>query len=318
MRKYGIILARLSATAVAAYGGIMLSSGRVGQMSAAQAAADPQAGKPAAEAVVAGGPRIDSIACAPRTAGPGSEVAVIDFKGEIGAFFDGDRVYGTLNAVAGNPRIGAIALRINSAGGDSYAAKKHYEALKRLRDACGLPMAAFIGNVGTSGAYWMAMAAGEVHADTLSTVGGVGVLATFMNEREKLDREGVHYSVIRTGERKWPLIPYLPVDNADVQKIRDSLDVVLAEFVAAIEAARQGKLTLTRAQLVTGEAWMGRDAVKLGLVDTAEDIDSYARRILPGGPSAYRIYPLSKEGPRPEKPAVQESTPVAASPTPHG
>lgn len=55
--------------------------------------------------------RLDTIGCAKRGLGA-SEVAVLDFKGEIPSAFDSDRIYATLNAVAGNPSIGAAALRI--------------------------------------------------------------------------------------------------------------------------------------------------------------------------------------------------------------
>lgn len=237
---------------------------------------------------------LDSLHCAARNPATAREVAVLDLNGALGAGFKSDAVYALLNRITGNPRIGAVALRIDSTGGDSYVAKKVHEALLKTKRACALPMAAFIGNVGTSGAYWIAQAADEIHADTLSTVGSVGVVAVYSNESEKLEKEGIRHAVIRTGERKWPLMPYLPVKDGDVQKIRDSLDIVLAEYVAAVESSRQGKLKLNRAQLTTGEAWMGRDAYALGLVDAPEDVSSASTRLLGGAPTAYRFFDLAK------------------------
>lgn len=258
-------------------------------------------------------PTIDTIRCARREPTRATEVAVVDFKSGIGTRFDSDPVYALLNSITTNTRIGAIVLRVDSSGGDSYTSKKLYEALHKAKTTCALPMASFIGNVGTSGGFWLAMAGDEVHADTLSTVGAVGIIAIFANEIEKYERQGVHYSVIRTGNRKWPLIPYLPVNEADTEKIKDSLAVVLDEFVAAVQTSRKSKLKLDRAQLTTGEAWMGREAFDLGLVDGPEEIDSAATRLIGSQPTAYRHFDLAKavssQPSAPEKTAV----PVAAN-----
>lgn len=244
-------------------------------------------------AVDAGG-QIDSVSCAVRKPGSANEVAIIDFKGPIGENFDPGTVYGLINGITTNGKIGAIALRVDSTGGNSYVAKKLYETLRKAKLGCGLPMAAFIGNVGTSGGYWIALAADEIHADTLSTVGGVGVVAIYTNELEKDAQAGIHHQVIRTGERKWPMIPYLPVKSDDVIKIRESLEIVLEEFVEAVETSRRGKLRLSRAELATGEAWMGRDARRLGLVEPAAEINEVMSRLLGRPAEAYRQVDLSK------------------------
>ncbi len=236
--------------------------------------------------------KLSALTCNPTDRAIASEVAVIDFRGDIGAAFDSDAVYGLLNDITMDAHIGAILVRIDSSGGDSYVSKKLYEALKKAK-ACGVPMASFIENVGTSGAFWMAMAANEVHADPLSTVGAVGVIAVYKNEREKLEKEGIKATVIRTGERKWPLMPLLTVEDNDVAKVRDSLNIVLDEFVAAVEESRKDRLKLSRQQLTTGEAWMGRDASRFGLIDGADEADAVAERLLGRPPSAYRRYDLA-------------------------
>lgn len=238
--------------------------------------------------------QIDSVSCAARKPGSANEVAIIDFKGPIGDNFDPGAVYGLINGITTNGKIGAIALRVDSTGGNSYVAKKVYETLRKAKLGCGLPMAAFIGNVGTSGGYWIALAADEIHADTLSTVGGVGVVAIYTNESEKDAQAGIHHQVIRTGERKWPMIPYLPIRSDDVSKIHASLMIVLEEFVEAVETSRRGKLRVSRAELTTGEAWMGRDAQRLGLVEPPAEIAEVMTRLLGRPAEAYRQVDLSK------------------------
>lgn len=237
---------------------------------------------------------LDAIQCVERAPGQAREVAVLDFHGNIGGKLDSDAVFGLMNRIAGNPKIGGIALRIDSSGGNSYVAKKLHEILVRTKTACQLPMASFIENVGTSGGYWMALAGDEIHADTLSTVGAVGVIAIYTNESEKQAREGIKHSVIRTGDRKWPLNPYLPVTAEDERKIRDSLGIVLVEFLAAVQQARGPRLHLSRDALATGEAWMGIEAEKMGLTDGAGDLGSVFGRLLGSAPTAYRQFDLAK------------------------
>lgn len=279
----------LLAAAILVSGGWLLHSG-VASTTVQRATAIDSIRPAAVDAAV----QIDSVSCALRKPGSANEVAIIDFKGPIGDSFDSGIVYGLINGITTNARIGAIALRIDSTGGNSYVAKKLYETLRKAKLACGLPMAAFIGNIGTSGGYWMALAADEIHADTLSTVGGVGVVAIYTNESEKDAQAGIHHQVIRTGERKWPMIPYLPVKSDDVTKIRESLDIVLGEFVEAVETSRREKLRLSRTELTSGEAWMGRDAQRLGLVEPAAELREVMASLLGGPAKAYSQVDLSK------------------------
>ncbi len=272
--------------------------------------AEPRTWAPAAAPVAwpepAAAATIDTIRCAPRQKGTATEVALLDFRSAIGPTINTDAIYELLNRVSNDPRVGAIALRIDSAGGDSYVAKKLYDVLREVKSACGLPMESFIGRTGTSGGYWIALAADAIHADPVSTVGAVGVVSLYKNEKDKLDREGVRYTVVRTGERKWPLIPYLPVDEVDIRKVEKSLHLVLDEFVRAVETARKSKLKLERAALTTGEAWMGSEAEALGLIDHPESIDNASRRMLGASPTAYRRFDLAKAAgatPPPSPPA---------------
>lgn len=243
---------------------------------------------------------VDSLRCAERHAP--DTVAVLDFSGDIGATFGSDSIYELLNAITSDAEIGAVILRVDSAGGDSYVSKKLHEAVHKIGTQCQLPMASFVGNTGTSGAYWLANAADEIHADSLSTVGAVGVIATYRNEKEKLDKEGIRYTVIRTGERKWPLIPYLPVEAADIDKVRASLDIVLGEFADAVVASRQGKLKLSRERLLTGEAWMGQEAYQLGLTDGPSSVEAVAARLLGRTPLLYRRFDLAAALVKPVRP----------------
>ena len=118
-------------------------------------------------------------------------------------------------------------------------------------------------------------------------------MAIYANEVKKLEKDGISQTVIRTGERKWPLMPYVPVAEDDVRKVRASLELVLGEFATAVEEARRGKSKLARAELVTGEAWMGAEAHVLGLVDGPAEVDGVMARLAGGEVRAYRQFDLA-------------------------
>lgn len=133
-----------------------------------------------------------------------SKIAIIPVNGEI-IQSSGNKPFPTSNPdtfedlikkADSDPSIGAIVLEINSNGGNLVAAEQMVESINKTNK----PIVAWIGNNGTSVAYYVATGTDEIIADRGSIVGGIGVLLTLETLTQYYDKIGEDiYSA--TGEK---------------------------------------------------------------------------------------------------------------------
>src|SRR3989344_1799252 len=91
-----------------------------------------------------------------------------------------------------------ILLEINSPGGTVVASKEIVQAVKNSEK----PVVAYIREIGTSGAYWVASASDHIVADELSLTGSIGVISTFLEFSRLIEDYGVTYEGLKTGKYK--------------------------------------------------------------------------------------------------------------------
>jgi protease IV len=175
-----------------------------------------------------------------------------------------------------DPSVRAIVLRVNSPGGTVAASQE----LTRYIDDCELPVVVSIGDVGASGAYMLASHADEIWAMPGSTVGSIGVITEIPNVAGLLDRLGVEFQVITSGEYKDAGSPWREMTDEERAMIQGELDEVYDQFIDTVAEGRP----LDREdveKLATGWAWSGERALELGLIDelgTYDDaLDAAAR-----------------------------------------
>ncbi len=103
------------------------------------------------------------------------KVAVVDMKGEIGKDISASDVVASLDRIERDPTYVAVVLDINSGGGSAVEAHEIVRELDRMSK----PKVARIGDMGASGAYWIASACDYIVADELSVVGSIGAASMF-------------------------------------------------------------------------------------------------------------------------------------------
>ncbi|MEA2991974.1 MAG: hypothetical protein QOD40_894, partial [Alphaproteobacteria bacterium] len=70
----------------------------------------------------------------------------------------------------------AVALLINSPGGSPVQSHLIFRRIRQLAEEKGLPVIAFVEDVGASGGYMIACAADEIICDPSSMIGSIGVV----------------------------------------------------------------------------------------------------------------------------------------------
>jgi protease-4 len=173
----------------------------------------------------------------------------------------------------------AVVLRIDSPGGDAFAAEKIRSEIQVLRES-GKTVVVSMGNVAASGGYWISMGADEIWASPSSITGSIGVygiLPTFGRPLEKLG--------IRTdGVGTTPLAGKLRLDrplDPDLRRIfQRAVDRTYEDFIDLVAEARRMSAQDVL-DVAEGRVWSGIQAKERGLVDQTgtlqEAIDAAAR-----------------------------------------
>ena len=197
-------------------------------------------------------------------------VSVVRLQGAIaasGARGLSDR--GTADAIEkaftrGRPA--AVALEINSPGGSPVQSALIAARIMRLSREKEVPVYSFVEDVAASGGYWLATAGQEIHVDRGSIVGSIGVIAASFGLPQALDKVGVERRVHTAGKSKSFMDPFQPEKPADVQRLRAMLDEMHDYFKDHVTERRSGKLPEGQ-DLFTGDVWVGRQSVEVGLAD---------------------------------------------------
>ena len=197
-------------------------------------------------------------------------VAVVRLSGAIGMAGRSSLNDATLAPVLekafrkGKPK--AVALEINSPGGSPVQSALIGSRIRRLSEETKVPLIAFVEDLAASGGYWLAAAADEIYADDSSIVGSIGVISSGFGAHVFLARQGVERRVYTAGESKSMLDPFRPENEEDVARLKALLQDIHENFITHVKTRRGDKLETGR-DLFTGDIWIGRKAVELGLID---------------------------------------------------
>lgn len=161
----------------------------------------------------------------------------------------------------------AVALAINSPGGSPTQSQLIGSRIRQLAAEHELPVIAFCEDVAASGGYWLACAADEIIATPTSLLGSIGVVSSGFGMEGLISKLGVERRLHTAGTNKARLDPFSPEKNDDVEWLLGMQSDIHAEFGAWVRERRGDQLVGTDEELFTGEVWIGRKAVELGLAD---------------------------------------------------
>lgn len=167
-----------------------------------------------------------------------------------------------------------IVVVINSPGGTPVQASLIHDRIVQLRKQYPQRRLVVVGeDMLTSGAYFIAVAAETIYVNPSTLAGSIGVVARNFGFVEAMHRLGIERRTQTAGERKNQLDPFAPETPADREKLATLLAGIHGNFIDVVKAGRGTRLKGSDAELFSGDFWLGRRAVELGLAD---DIGSLA------------------------------------------
>jgi HK97 family phage major capsid protein len=170
-----------------------------------------------------------------------------------------------------DPSIEGILLAIDSPGGEVNGTSEVAELIYRGRGE--KPILAHVSGLGASAAYWIASAADEVYAADTALLGSIGVIATFVDDSEWLEREGIQ--VIEIVSSQSPHKSLDPSDKGGRERIQRTVDELAAVSIKSVARNRGVSAAEVIENFGKGDILVGRSAVRAGLADqlaTYEDV----------------------------------------------
>ena len=198
---------------------------------------------------------------------------LLDFKGDIraSAFL---ALREEITAILQVAKPGdAVLLRLESPGGMVNRYGLAAAQLLRLRDAK-LPLTAMVDSVAASGGYLMAAAADKIVASPFALVGSIGVIAQIPNFHRWLQARDIDWEQFTAGQFKRTVTLFGENTEAGRAKLREELEEIHARFRAFVQERRAH---LDMDKVGTGEAWLGSQALELGLVEELATSDEIIR-----------------------------------------
>jgi serine protease SohB len=202
---------------------------------------------------------------------PRPNVFVVEFKGDLFA----TAVRNLREEVTAITEVGGKAdemvVRLESAGG----AVPHYglaaAQLLRVREK-GIKVTACIDRIAASGGYMMACVADQIIAAPFAIIGSIGVVAQVPNLHRLLKKHDVDFQEMTAGEFKRTVSIFGEITERGRKKFQEELEDTHMLFKEFVKAHRP---MLDLDQVATGEHWLARRAMELGLVDQLRTSDEY-------------------------------------------
>ena len=213
-----------------------------------------------------------------------AHLAIVDIQGTIASdpqSVNSDSTNRALRRAFEASNSKAVVLNINSPGGSPVQSDESWQEMRyqKTKDR-EKKVYAVIGDMGASGAYYIASAADEIYVNPSSIVGSIGVIMPNYGLKGLTDKLGIEDRTMTSGENKALLSMTQAVDPKQKAHVQALLDNVHQHFINAVKEGRGSRLkTAENPDLFSGLFWTGDQSIKLGLADKKGGIATLAREL---------------------------------------
>jgi capsid assembly protease len=183
----------------------------------------------------------------------------------LGGRTESDVLAERIRGFAGDPKVGAIVLDVQSPGGYVFGTQEAADAIFEARAS--KPVVAVANHFAFSAAHWLATQASEFWVTPSGEVGSVGVRAGHVDESGFENLIGMKTTLVASHPDKISGHPYGPLSEVDLAEIQQGVDEANSEFIAAIARGRGIKPGEVGAIHGTGKTFSAKRALAGGAVD---------------------------------------------------
>lgn len=188
--------------------------------------------------------------------------------GFLGAGFNPvDDLVQRLQAAERDPDVRAVILRINSPGGTVTGADVMYRETRAFSERTGKPIIASMGEIATSGGYYLALAADSIIAEPTSVTGSIGVILQTVNISGGLAKLGVQARAVTSGPNKDMANPFEPIEEPHFDLLQGMVDSYYERFRELVVERRPSLNDQDAQWAMDGRVFTGEQAAEIGLID---------------------------------------------------
>lgn len=185
----------------------------------------------------------------------------------------GPTVCRDIEALAKDDNVKAVVIRINSGGGDAYASEQMWHQIMELKKV--KPVVVSMGGMAASGGYYMSCAASWIVAEPTTLTGSIGIFGTFPDAHKLMtEKLGFKYDKVITNKHSdMSITPMARAFSDDeIALLQKYINRGYATFLQRVAEGRKMK-TADVDKIAQGRVWLGKDALKIRLVDQLGSID---------------------------------------------
>ncbi|MGB5275429.1 MAG: signal peptide peptidase SppA, partial [Flavobacteriaceae bacterium] len=230
------------------------------------------------------------------------KIAVIFAQGEIFYGEGGKEVIGqgiinsAIRKAIEDKNVKAIVFRVDSPGGSALTSDIIWREIDLAKQK--KPVVVSMGNMATSGGYYIAVAADKIYAEPTTITGSIGVFGTIPNITGLAKDIGINAEQVGTNKNAVDYSFFEPMTDSFRATVQESIEEVYATFLERVANGR-GISVAQADSLAQGRVWSGVDAQRLGLVDELGGLDDAiagAASLADLGQYGIKKYPRYKTG----------------------
>lgn len=204
-----------------------------------------------------------------------TKIAVLEVNGPIiqtspGIFwmegYNHKHFINTLKEIKNDQAVKAVVISVNSPGGGVYECAQIRDYILDLKQERDIPIYVSMGNMATSGGYYISADADKIFASVETLTGSIGVILSNINISGLMENLGIEDMTIKSGEHKDIGSSVRPPTEKDLELLQEMIDDSYERFVDVIATGR-GMDTDEVREFADGRIFDGMRAKQLGLVD---------------------------------------------------
>jgi signal peptide peptidase SppA len=159
----------------------------------------------------------------------------------------------------------SILLNIDSGGGAVAGVNDAGKLVAEVNKV--KPVVTYTGGTMASAALWLGSSAGKMYSSETAITGSLGVLMVHASRARQLENDGIKVTVIRAGKDKALMNPYEDLTDKAMEDAQSKADALYDVFLSHVADSRGMSLTAADAAFGQGREFVGKQAVKAGLID---------------------------------------------------
>jgi len=170
-------------------------------------------------------------------------------------------------ALADDKNVAGLILRVNSGGGSAFASEQIWDAVEYFKSK-GKPVYASMSDVAASGGYYICCGAERIFADATTLTGSIGIFGMIpCLEGLVTDKLGINFTTVSTNPNSNFVDIMKPIPTTQLEALQRMVERGYDTFTNRVATGRHISVDSVKA-IGEGRVWYGRDALRIGLVDT--------------------------------------------------